>query len=290
MLGGNKRAPSSSFGSDGRRLSGGPLQVRTVSTTFRKPIKQNHEPEDMKMTQTMTNALFQTGAKIIVQRAPVLSCLSVSLSSGLQKKFQRPMTKRRAYSKTAEEALKMSSLGVKKRLDGMSKLLARAGKGLSFKLPNTTQNAAHDYTDASSDESDDDKENSNKEPVHVEPLLLWRSPHQGGEACGLPPRMVVEIQADESGVEESVTLMKPAPAELYSNQNVFVPHVLAKWLRPHQREGVQFMYECVMGLRPFNGNGCMYVEIIISPMPNTFTLHYTPSPPNAFLTYLFPIP
>lgn len=32
------------------------------------------------------------------------------------------------------------------------------------------------------------------------------------------------------------------------------PH-LSQHLRPHQREGVVFLYECVMGLRNFNGNG-----------------------------------
>jgi hypothetical protein len=50
-----------------------------------------------------TNKLFQAGSNIVVQRAPVLSCLTVH--SGILKKFQRPMTKRRAYSKNAEDAL-----------------------------------------------------------------------------------------------------------------------------------------------------------------------------------------
>ena len=36
--------------------------------------------------------------------------------------------------------------------------------------------------------------------------------------------------------------------------------MLAKWLRPHQREGVQFMYECVMGLREFKGAGCILAD------------------------------
>ena len=34
------------------------------------------------------------------------------------------------------------------------------------------------------------------------------------------------------------------------------PHV-SQHLRPHQREGVVFLYECVMGLRNFNGNGAI---------------------------------
>ena len=35
----------------------------------------------------------------------------------------------------------------------------------------------------------------------------------------------------------------------YNRQSVYVPPVLCKGLRPHQREGVQFMYECTMSLR-----------------------------------------
>jgi len=51
-----------------------------------------------------------------------------------------------------------------------------------------------------------------------------------------------------------------APDAAYNKENVFVPPVLAKWLRPHQREGVSFMYECVMGLRDFSGAGCILAD------------------------------
>jgi len=37
------------------------------------------------------------------------------------------------------------------------------------------------------------------------------------------------------------------------------PH-LSQHLRPHQREGVVFLYECVMGLRNFNGNGAILAD------------------------------
>ena len=37
------------------------------------------------------------------------------------------------------------------------------------------------------------------------------------------------------------------------------PH-LAKKLRPHQREGVQFMYDCIMGVRDFDGTGCILAD------------------------------
>jgi SNF2 family DNA or RNA helicase len=82
-------------------------------------------------------------------------------------------------------------------------------------------------------------------------LLLCFQPQQ---------HRIQEVRPDEFGVEEEVTVVKPAPLALYSANNVFVPPILAKWLRPHQREGVQFMYQCVMGLKEYNGNGCILAD------------------------------
>ncbi|KAL3471451.1 SNF2 family N-terminal domain-containing protein [Aspergillus californicus] len=42
--------------------------------------------------------------------------------------------------------------------------------------------------------------------------------------------------------------------------DVVVDPILAKHLRPHQREGVNFMYECVMGMRSFNGEGAILAD------------------------------
>jgi SNF2 family DNA or RNA helicase len=73
-------------------------------------------------------------------------------------------------------------------------------------------------------------------------------------------RSVTEVQTDDFGVEETVTVMKSAPLQRYNPQNVFVPPILGKWLRPHQREGVLFMYQCVMGLKDYEGNGCILAD------------------------------
>jgi DNA repair and recombination protein RAD54B len=35
---------------------------------------------------------------------------------------------------------------------------------------------------------------------------------------------------------------------------------LGRQLRPHQREGVTFMYECVMGLRSPDHAGCLLAD------------------------------
>lgn len=196
-----------------------------------------------------------TFPKMIIQRRPFVP--GFTIPSSLTQKFKRPMTKRRSYDKNAEMALKHASLGPKKRMDGMAKLLARAGKGLTFKLPqrNSVENA-EETTDSENENDDDNAE----EERPFEPLMLWQSPHNGGEAVGLPPRMVTELQADEYGIESEVSVMRPAPISCYSNQDQYVPPVLAKWLRPHQREGVKFMYECVMGMRDFQGNGCILAD------------------------------
>jgi DNA repair and recombination RAD54-like protein len=61
-------------------------------------------------------------------------------------------------------------------------------------------------------------------PPGIDPLVLW-DPVEAGLAA----------DAGESAVE--------------------VDNMLTKWLRPHQREGVQFMFECVTGLRLAEGQG-----------------------------------
>jgi DNA repair and recombination protein RAD54B len=42
--------------------------------------------------------------------------------------------------------------------------------------------------------------------------------------------------------------------------DVVLDPILSKHLRGHQREGVKFLYECVMGLREFNGEGCILAD------------------------------
>ena len=165
MLVGRKRS-SGSFGADGKRLKGSSA-----------PVVTRCEPTACHSS----NKLFEPGVKLIVQRAPALCGLSVP--AGLQKKFQRPMTKRRAYNKSADEALKRSSLGQRRRMDGMSRLLARKGRGLSYMPSGRGQ-----FGEVDSDEdSEDEVEKENERPF--EPLLLWTSPHEGGETIGLPPKM-----------------------------------------------------------------------------------------------------
>ncbi|KAL6768149.1 RAD54B [Auxenochlorella protothecoides x Auxenochlorella symbiontica] len=50
------------------------------------------------------------------------------------------------------------------------------------------------------------------------------------------------------------------PTEGQEGTPVEVDPMLTRWLRPHQREGVAFMFECVTGLRPFDGQGCILAD------------------------------
>ncbi|PLB48175.1 hypothetical protein P170DRAFT_386497 [Aspergillus steynii IBT 23096] len=58
-------------------------------------------------------------------------------------------------------------------------------------------------------------------------------------------------------------LVMPRPASVPSGKrivDVVVDPILGKHLRPHQREGVKFLYECVMGMRSFNGEGAILAD------------------------------
>jgi hypothetical protein len=59
------------------------------------------------------------------------------------------------------------------------------------------------------------------------------------------------------GVDAAVTAAAAAAAAADGGvqQPVVVDPMLTRWLRPHQREGVQFMFDCVCGLRLQGGQG-----------------------------------
>jgi hypothetical protein len=73
-----------------------------------------------------------------------------------------------------------------------------------------------------------------------------------------PPPPVVVAKSAEKKVEgyEPLPIWVPTPEELAANpqlRTIEVPHLVCHWLRPHQREGVKFMCECVLGQRNLGG-------------------------------------
>ena len=42
--------------------------------------------------------------------------------------------------------------------------------------------------------------------------------------------------------------------------DVVLDPILAGHLRPHQKEAVRFLYECIMGIKQFNGRGAILAD------------------------------
>ena len=63
---------------------------------------------------------------------------------------------------------------------------------------------------------------------------------------------------------DALVMPRPSSAHQWANNPQHLPVVdvvldpyLTSKLRPHQREGVIFLYECVMGMKGFQGNGAI---------------------------------
>lgn len=74
------------------------------------------------------------------------------------------------------------------------------------------------------------------------------------------------IDEEENISESSIDNLPPfEPLILWTDENnsnnkiEVIPSLTSK-LRPHQREGVQFLFECTMGLRSFSGQGCILAD------------------------------
>ncbi len=113
---------------------------------------------------------------------------------------------------------------VKRKTLGLRKSFTPMLPG-KFKMPGTetTPVASMSSTD---DVEDLSPEGSLENVDAYEPLILWQS-----------------VEGDDD-----------------PPHSVSVDPRLCKFLRPHQREGVQFMYECVMGARDFDGSGCILAD------------------------------
>ena len=203
MLKGKRRKTISSFGPDGRRIGGlqsslsrkRPLGGRalglgrpTASNKENLVRNDNFNPDGggSSRCKVPISTFGKRRSCTTIQRAPIMAGLNVIIgSAGVLKPFQRPKLGRRAYKGKEDELLRKSSLGARRSTGGMQRLLSRAGKGLHYlgKRQKRTEEDEGDNTDESSDEDE------NKEDRPFEPLMVWNSPFQGGEAKGLPPTL-----------------------------------------------------------------------------------------------------
>ncbi|KAM3423360.1 hypothetical protein BST61_g796 [Cercospora zeina] len=62
---------------------------------------------------------------------------------------------------------------------------------------------------------------------------------------------------------DSISLVMQRPSKVPKGKqvvDVVVDPLLTRHLRPHQRQGVQFMYECVMGMKDYDGEGAILAD------------------------------
>ena len=72
-------------------------------------------------------------------------------------------------------------------------------------------------------------------------------------------------------------LYEPTDEEVEAGAEVIeVPPILCQWLRPHQREGVQFVFECVYGMKDYGGTGAILADDMgLGKTLQSITLLYT---------------
>ena len=88
----------------------------------------------------------------------------------------------------------------------------------------------------------------------------------GGYVAPLPRPQLEQLDVDDGDEKGEESAYPPhEPLVLWrdpddeTNFVQVIPQLACK-LRPHQREGVQFLFECTMGLRGFEGEGCILAD------------------------------
>lgn len=81
------------------------------------------------------------------------------------------------------------------------------------------------------------------------------------ETTVLPQKKILPTPRHDPKAPGALVMKRPDSAPKGKQiVDVVVDPILCKHLRQHQREGVQFLYECVMGLRSFNGEGAILAD------------------------------
>ena len=99
-----------------------------------------------------------------------------------------------------------------------------------------------------------------EEDYTFEELVLWRPS---------PPQETAAEETQEAGADgeasaqtEGATTAEGSASTQATGATtpVSVDGFLCRWLREHQREGVQFLFDCCMGLRDYEGEGCILAD------------------------------
>ena len=97
--------------------------------------------------------------------------------------------------------------------------------------------------------------------------ILWIYPGEssGSDACvseeqGPDP---ANIWKHPFAVASRQKIVQYCEIKSLDSRCVVVEPFLAKFMREHQRQGVQFMYDCVTGIRPADGLGCILADDMV---------------------------
>ncbi|DBA00028.1 TPA: hypothetical protein N0F65_002031 [Lagenidium giganteum] len=182
---------------------------------------------------------LQSGSSMTIKRLPFLSFLNVPQNRAESaQKLRQPFRSPCANGRSSESErlLQVKTLGMRRRWSGS------VNKPLiRHELP----------------------------PVPIEVPLEPEAENREAEP-------VVESPATSNPASEPVPPLVLWQSEENPEIKVVVPEIVGKFLRPHQREGVQFMFDCVSGVRGFAGNGCILADDMgLGKTLQSITLVYT---------------
>ena len=169
--------------------------------------RRNNDDGTSSRISTKYNPLAHASSGL--SRVPIPFTFSVgalsraSVSAGLGKKFQLPMFNNNSSYSTKdgeEKSLKTSTLGQKRRFDGMSNLMARAGKGLGHRK----KYSGIKRGDSTSKENKSVKKNTSHTNNDV------RVDGGGGGAAAETSAASMELEVGKGSVET-------VPADVYSS-------------------------------------------------------------------------
>ncbi|GAB7356101.1 hypothetical protein MBLNU459_g6706t1 [Dothideomycetes sp. NU459] len=89
----------------------------------------------------------------------------------------------------------------------------------------------------------------------------FKNPLRGKTVANPKPDNIIPTSRHDPEAEGALVMKRPRGAPKGKHiVDVVVDPVLSKHLREHQRAGVAFLYECVMGMRPFEGEGAILAD------------------------------
>uniref|UniRef100_K3WG33 DNA repair and recombination protein RAD54 n=1 Tax=Globisporangium ultimum (strain ATCC 200006 / CBS 805.95 / DAOM BR144) TaxID=431595 RepID=K3WG33_GLOUD len=218
-----------------------PFVLPVKSAASKSTSGDSDDDDDASARQAVRNRqALQSGGSLAIKRLPFLSFLSVPAAQNTQKLRQQFKSPCATVPRSAESdrLLQVKTLGMRRRWGaGMSNAMVR------HEMPSLV--VEDDFPCVVEDDGD-------------APPLVVESPKSGPVVVDAPPPLVLWQSEDDPELK------------------VVVPEIVGKFLRPHQREGVQFMFDCVCQVRGFDGMGCILADDMgLGKTLQSITLMYT---------------